>query len=123
MTAGNVSSTVGRLLILQVVIVTLVAAGFFLAGGWQKAISPLLGGLAALLPNFYFAFRMHLTKGRDAKKIVRSFYAGESGKILLTAFLFYLIFQVPEINLLTLLAGYMAVLSVFWFALILWREY
>lgn len=122
MTAGNVSSTVGKLLILQVVVGILVAAGFYLAGGWHRAISPALGGLAALLPNIYFAFRMYLVKGKEAKKIVRSFYAGESGKILLTALLFYLIFQVPEINLLTLLAGYMAVLSVFWFALLLWRD-
>ena len=123
MPAVNVSSTIGKLLILQIVVTVFVAFGFFLAGGWQKAISPVLGGLAALLPNFYFAFRMYLTKGKDAKKIVRSFYADESGKIFITVFLFYLIFQIPEINLLTLLAGYMAVLSVFWFALILWREY
>ncbi len=122
MTAGNVSSTVGKLLILQVIVGIMVAAGFFLAGGWHMAVSPALGGLAALLPNIYFAFRMYLVKGKEAEKIVRSFYAGESGKIFLTALLFYLIFQVPEINLLTLLAGYMAVLSVFWFALLLWRD-
>jgi ATP synthase protein I len=79
----------------------------------------MLGGLAALLPNLYFAFRTTRAVATDAQSIVRAFYAGESGKLILTAVLFYLIFQLPGIKFLPLLAAYAAVLSTFWFALIL----
>jgi ATP synthase protein I len=94
-------------------------AGFVLAGGWQKALSPALGGMAAFIPNLYFALRIYKSAGQEARKIVRSFYAGESGKLLLTAALFFMIFQIPNIEILPLLAGYIAALSVFWFALLM----
>ncbi len=91
-------------------------------GGWKNALSPFLGSVVALLPNCYAAYRLHQSRDRDAQKIVRSFYASETRKIVLTAALFALAFQIPDVNMLTLLAGYLAVLSVFWFALILWRD-
>jgi ATP synthase protein I len=93
--------------------------GFAIVGGWQKAISPALGGVAAFIPNLYFALRIYKTAGQDAKKIVRSFYAGESGKLLLTAALFIMIFQIPALDILPLLFGYITALSVFWFALLM----
>lgn len=91
-------------------------------GGWKNALSPFLGSIVALLPNCYVAYRLYLSRDWDAQRIVRSFYASESWKIILTATLFAIVFQIPDVNLLTLLVGYLAVLSVFWFALILWRD-
>jgi ATP synthase protein I len=44
---------------------------------------------------------------------------GESGKLLLTAALFILIFKVPNVEILPLFVGYITALSVFWFALIM----
>ncbi len=122
MAVGNEFSAVRNLLLLQILIAISMASGFFVLGGWKNALSPLLGCLIALLPNCYFAYRLYLSRNWEAKKIVRSFYTSESKKIVLTALLFAIAFQIPEINLLTLLAGYLAVLSVFWFALILWRD-
>ena len=119
MTAGKKISTVSKILTLQILVVTLITIGFYIAGGSSKALSPLLGGLAAFVPNLYFALRMARTSGQDAQKIVRSFYAGETGKLILTAMLFFMIFQIPGIELLPLLAGYTAALSIFWFALIM----
>lgn len=95
------------------------AFGFAVALGWQKALSPALGGVAAFIPNLYFALRIYKSAGQEAKKIVRSFYAGESGKLLLTAALFIMIFQIPTIEILPLLFGYVTALSVFWFALLM----
>ncbi len=118
----NEFSTVKKILMLQVLIAVLLASGFFVLGGWKNAQSPLLGSVIALLPNGYFAYKMYLSRHWEAKKMVRSFYVSESTKIFLTAALFAIVLQVPGINLLTLLFGYLAVLSVFWFALILWRN-
>lgn len=112
-------STVEKILILQAFIIIAISSGFAVVSGLQSAKSPFLGALAAFIPNLYFALRILRTSGQGAKKIVNSFYAGESGKLILTAVLFYLIFQIPNINILTLLLGYIAVLSVFWFALIM----
>ena len=122
MTGKNEFSAVIKLLMLQVLIAMLIASGFFVLGGWKNAMSPFLGSIVALLPNCYFAYRMYLSRNWDANKIVRSFYASESKKLFLTAALFAMVFQIPDVNLLTLLIGYVAVLSVFWFALILWRN-
>lgn len=112
-------STVAKILFLQILTVVVITSGFFFVGGKDYALSPLLGGLAAFLPNLYFAFRTNRAAAADAQSIVRSFYAGETGKLILTAALFYLIFQLPDIQILPLLAAYAAVLSTFWFALIL----
>jgi ATP synthase protein I len=112
-------STVVKILSYQVLITILITLGFAIAGGWQRALSPLFGGLAALIPNLYFALRIYKSAGQEARKIVRSFYVGESGKLLLTGALFAMIFQIPNLQLLPLFVAYAAALSVFWFALLM----
>lgn len=118
MTEGIVS-TIGKIIVYQILIIIFVSSVFVVFGGWHKIVSPLLGGLAAAIPNAYFALRIYKASGRDARKIVNSFYAGESGKLLLTAALFIIIFQLPNIEILPLLTGYVTALSVFWFALLM----
>lgn len=110
-------STVRKVLIYQVLIIIIITVSYAVAEGWQKALSPALGGATAFIPNLYFALQIHRAAGQDAKKIVRTFYAGESGKLLLTTALFFVVFQIPNIEILPLLAGFIAALSVFWFAL------
>lgn len=112
-------STVVKILSYQVLIILIVTAGFAVISGWQQALSAALGGIAAFVPNLYFALRIRRSAGQEARKIVNSFYAGESGKLLLTAALFMMIFQVSNIQILPLLAGYIAALSIFWFALLM----
>ena len=112
-------STVSKILSYQILIILIITAVFALVGGWRQGLSGALGGMAAFVPNLYFALRIYRTSGKPARKIVNSFYAGESGKLLLTAALFIMIFKVPNIEILPLLAGYIAALSVFWFALLM----
>ena len=111
-------STVSKILSYQILIILIITAGFAFAG-WRQGISSALGGMAAFVPNLYLALRIVKSSGQPARKIVNSFYAGEAGKLLLTAALFILIFKVPNIEILPLLAGYIAALSVFWFALLM----
>lgn len=112
-------STVGKVISYQVLTVIVMTIGFALTGGQSEALSAVLGGAAAFIPNLYFALRVYKSVGQEARKIVRSFYAGESGKLLLTAALFFMIFQLPNIHILPLLTVYIAALSVFWFALLM----
>ena len=90
---------------------------------WDKsaALGAFLGGLIVWLPNCYFAFRAFRHRGaRAARLIVRSFYAGAAGKMLLTAMLFTLVFvNVKPLNALALFAGYAVVLSLNWFVPVL----
>lgn len=114
-------STVKKVLLLQITVVFVVTGGFFLVKQ-SGAIFSLVGGLIAFLPNLYFAYRLSLVKGSDAKKIVKSFYSGETRKILLTAALFAMAFQMPKVQLFPLMTCFVAVLSVFWLALILFAQ-
>ncbi|MGR9052290.1 MAG: ATP synthase subunit I [Gammaproteobacteria bacterium] len=110
-------AVVSKVLALQLIIIAVVTAGFAASTGLNNAVSSLLGGAAAFIPNLYFAIRIHSTKNRNPRKILNSFYAGEAGKLLLTVLLFFLIFKIPHIRIIPLLSGYIAALSVFWFAL------
>ena len=113
------SPTVVKILKYQFLTVLLITTCFMVEGGWRQGLSPALGGVAAFIPNVYFALRVYSVTGQEAKKIINSFYAGESGKLLLTAALFVMIFQIPNIKILPLLSTYVAALSVFWFALLM----
>lgn len=117
----NRLSLVKKILLIQFLVALLVSLAFVLVNSWGYAVSAFMGGLAAFLPNVYFAMRVSWSQGQDAKKIVNAFYAGEAGKLILTAMLFIAIFQLPNVHLVALMVGYVAVLSIFWFAL-LWRE-
>lgn len=87
--------------------------------GWSEARSVLLGGLAAFLPNVFFAVRFGISKtDREPREILNAFYLGEAIKLFTTAGLFVLIFQLPDIRFLPLFGGFLAVLAVFWFALL-----
>lgn len=115
-------STVGKILYAQILVAALVAAGFLWKGGWSYAVSPLLGSGIALLPNLYFAYKIYRARNLTAQGVVNAFYAGETGKLLLTAVLFAIALKSPGVDFLTLLVGYTVVLMVFWFALFYWRD-
>jgi ATP synthase protein I len=111
-------STVVKILGYQILIILIVTAGFAFKDG-QQGLSAVLGGTAAFVPNLYFSLWIQRSAGQEARKIVNSFYVGESGKLLLTVVLFVIIFQVSNIQILPLLVSYIAALSVFWFALLM----
>lgn len=123
MAAGADVSTVSKILILQVVVLIIIVAVFFLTGGWDNAKSPGLGALIALLANFLFAYWVQLASDKSPRQMLQYFYIGEVAKIFLTVVLFIIFVQFPGVQLLTFLLGYAVVLSVHWFALILWRNF
>ncbi|MFG0382828.1 F0F1 ATP synthase subunit I [Pseudomonas sp. zbq_18] len=110
-------------LLAQLVVILLAAAALY---GWRDAVngySGLCGGLIAWLPNLYFAHKAFRYSGaRAAQNIVRSFYTGEAGKLILTAVLFALAFVVVKPLAAPALFGvFVLALSVGWFAPLLMR--
>ena len=84
--------------------------------GRDAAIGAFLGGLTVWLPNCYFAFRAFKHRGaRAARLIVRSFYTGAAGKMLLTAGMFTLIFvNVKPLNAPAVFLGFALVQMLNW---------
>ena len=72
-------------LMAQLIVLLLAAAVCWQWRGNVAGYSALSGGLIAWLPNLYFAHKAFRFSGaRAAQEIVRSFYAGEAGKLILT---------------------------------------
>ena len=88
----------------------------FLVAGKVVGLSALLGGFIAWLPNMYFAMRAFRYRGaRAAQKIVRSFYAGAFGKMILTMALFAIVFiKVKPLSALALFVGFIVVQTINW---------
>jgi ATP synthase protein I len=84
--------------------------------GRDAAIGAFVGGLTVWLPNCYFAFRAFKHRGaRAARLIVRSFYTGAAGKMLLTAGMFTLIFvNVKPLNAPAVFLGFAMVQMLNW---------
>jgi ATP synthase protein I len=110
-------------LLTQLLVLLLAAATLF---GWHGAVegySGFYGGLIAWLPNLYFAHKAFRFSGaRAAKAIMRSFYAGEAGKLILTAVLFALLFAgVKPLSALAVFGVFVLTQSVGWFSPLLIR--
>ncbi len=106
---------------LVAVLVALICAGGF---GVVAGYSALLGGLIVLVANLYFAYKAFRFFGaRSAQAIVQSFWAGEMGKLILTAALFALVFVVVHpLQPLALFTGYVLVLGTGASALLLMKR-
>jgi ATP synthase protein I len=120
MSGVSLFRTVRQVLQLQMLALLVVASVAMGLGGVQQAKSGLIGGLVGFLPNAWFAWKFgRLDPKKNAKQVIRTFYAGEAVKLVGTALLFAIVFQIPDIQFLPLFAGFLAVITVFWFALLL----
>ena len=91
--------------------------------GWASARFFLLGGAAALIPNGLFALRLALHRHRRPESYPAVFFLGEFVKIGLTVALLALVAKVvPEVRWLPLLIGFIVVLKVPLFALLIARD-
>ena len=100
-----------RVIQLQAAVTALIGLLLWLLQGWQAAYSPWFGGLTALIPNVYFTYKAFQYFGaRSIGVIVQSFWAGQMGKMILTAVLFALLFLgVKPLNVLAVFIGYILV--------------
>ena len=105
-----------KLLLISQFLGALLAGLFGSIWGYGAAVGALLGGAIVWLPNCYFAFRAFRHRGaRAARLIVRSFYAGAAGKMLLTAGMFTLVFvNVKPLNAPAVFLGFAFVQTLNW---------
>ncbi|MHB0775031.1 ATP synthase subunit I [Halomonas sp. WWR20] len=84
--------------------------------GGPAALSALMGGAVAWIPNVYFAWRAFRYQGaRFTRDIVKSFYRAEAGKFGLTVALFTLVFlTVPPSNPAFFFGAYVVTQLVHW---------
>jgi ATP synthase protein I len=110
-------------LLTQLAVLLLAAAVLYVTRGAVSGYSGLCGGLIAWLPNLYFAHKAFRFSGaRAAQAIVRSFYAGEAGKLILTAVLFALTFAgVKPLDALAVFGVFLLTQLVNWFAPLLMK--
>jgi len=114
--AGERLRVIKLILVGQFLAMLVVGAVGMLTGGSLTGFSALLGGLIAWLPNTYFAIRAFRYRGaRAAQKIVRSFYAGAFGKMMLTMAMFAVVFiKVKPLSALALFVGFALVQTMNW---------
>lgn len=107
-----------NVLMAQLAVLTLISALLLIWLGWKTGYSGFLGGLIAWLPNLYFARKaFHYHGARAARDILKSFYAGEAGKFVLTAVLFALVFAgVKPLNAVSVFAVFIVTQMVSWFS-------
>ncbi len=107
----------------QCVVFLLAALALWQWRGTVSGYSGLCGGLIAWLPNLYFAWKaFRFTGARAAQAIVKSFYAGEAGKLILTAVLFALTFAgVKPLAPLAVFGVFLLTQLVSWFAPLLMK--
>ena len=93
----------------------------WLAFGLVAGYSALLGGMIAWLANGYFTYKAFKYSGaRSTAAIVQSLWAGQFGKMVLTAVFFALVFlAVKPLAVVAVFVGYIVVQMTSFIALIL----
>ena len=78
------------------------------------AYSILLGGFISIVPNGYFAWKVFRFRGaQNTALIVKSFYAGETGKLIMTGVLFALVFAgIKPLNELAVIVSFILTIIV-----------
>jgi ATP synthase protein I len=86
--------------------------------GMPQAIAALYGGLVAVIPTAYFAYRVFAKRRtQDPGLMLGAFYLGEIGKLGLTALLFWLGVVLFAKQFLALMVTYAACLLAYWLVL------
>lgn len=110
-------SMMKQFLFYQGVILVLAAVLFGIFLGKNAGISALLGGLAWILPNFYFTRRVFAAMCRqtaDPRHMLKEFYVAEFYKLFFSAVLLILIFKLLTTVAIPLITGYIIVLFSCW---------
>lgn len=86
-----------KLIIIQLVISFLCSLVFLFVYGLSGAATALVGGMISVIPNFVFTrYAFRHAGARAVRDVVRSFYAGEAIKMVLTILLFAIAFVTLE---------------------------
>lgn len=97
-----------KVIVIQFLVSLIAALGAFTFLNTVAAYSALLGGLICTVPNGYFARKVFQYRGaKYTPQVVKAFYAGQSGKMVITAVMFALVFAgVKPLNELAVIVSF-----------------
>jgi ATP synthase protein I len=114
----NAERAMPLILLVQAGVCLVVGALAWLWAGQTAAVSALLGGAAAVVPNAFLAARL-LAAHANARSVLRAAWIGEFGKLVLTVAAFIAIFAfVRPVSAPAVFAGFIAVQLVVFGALL-----
>ncbi|MEQ8234182.1 MAG: ATP synthase subunit I [Gammaproteobacteria bacterium] len=97
-----------------VAVIAAVLAGVMGSGG---AYAALVGGLVAVLPNYYLARRLaRRQRGTTPEQALHHIYVGELIKIAFTAAMFVIAIKLLNVDFLIVVLTYIATVAVNWVA-------
>lgn len=106
-----------KLVFWQLIMTIVLSVIILLIEGLQKGLSTLVGGLAYILPNFLFAWRIFSHTGAGlSERFMIKFLFGELTKLILSAVLFLLIVKYLPIQVVFVMVGFAIAIFSFWFA-------
>src|SRR5580700_8027696 len=104
-----------HIVFLQLAGVVVLASLALMIRGITSGFSVLMGGLAYVIPNLIFVWRVFRFVGAQQMTLfVAAFFAGEAMKLFLSAFLFLVIVKYLPVSLLSELIGYIGAIVSFW---------
>jgi ATP synthase protein I len=108
----------GRMAGSQALVVLVATAISAAVGGPEWALASALGGLACLLPQTWFAWRVFRARPGDPPRVMlAAFFQGETVKLALVVVILVVIFRAwPAVPLAPLVLTFIAVQAVHWFA-------
>ncbi len=104
-----------RIVFLQLAGVVVLASLALIIRGITSGFSVLLGGLAYVIPNLIFVWRVFRFVGAQQMTLfAAAFFAGEALKLFLSAILFLVIVKYLPVSLLSELVGFIGAIVSFW---------
>ena len=108
---------------LQVLVASSIAVVFLLASGLLEAKSAAVGGAIAVIPAAFYALRLIGSRNALPDRLLRVHVVAESGKLALTFVMFGVTFTwMKDVSVIALFVNYIAVLLVYWLALIVFKR-
>lgn len=108
---------------LQMLVAFASALGFGAAIDWIAGKSALIGGLIAVVPGAFYAWRVVRSTSRSAGRMLAAHVVAEFGKLALTALMFAAVFiGLKEVSVIPLFATYITTLMVYWVALMVFDK-
>ncbi|MGD9108924.1 MAG: ATP synthase subunit I [Gammaproteobacteria bacterium] len=109
------NAIVKQLLFYQSAILLLVAGGFGGFLGENAGISAFLGGLAWILPSFYFTRRVFIAmRSEKPRYMLKEFYVAEFYKLFFSAVLMILALKLFSVVAIPFISGYIILLFSCW---------
>ena len=104
---------------LQLLVSLMVTSGFLLFSGLMATKSAAIGGVIAVVPGAFYAWRLIASRNVSPDRLLRVHVIAEAGKLTLTFVLFAATFVwIRDVSVLPLFVAYVATLMAYWLALI-----